>query len=119
MDERVGVIYALTEPDEPWNIRYIGCTRTRPGRSPEAAVRERVRHHYTKILGYAQRMDRRTAWLVQLRERGLRPGHFLVTTVPLEDRRHAEAVYMHLCVEAGFDLLNEHRPWFTRPRSWP
>lgn len=61
------VIYALTEPGDEWDIRYIGATVNPTNR----------RHSHTAILGRSPR----DGWIADLKRRGLRYGFKILASV--------------------------------------
>jgi hypothetical protein len=131
--ERV-IIYALTEPGEPWNIRYIGKVVKHPLRTIDGTIRSRLSQHMYDARSKNLPPSHRLNWLRKLMRVGLTPGYFLVDEATHATMAEVECAYIALCREAGFKLVNttdggegvvglKHRPESIarrrRGRRWP
>jgi hypothetical protein len=103
--DRVGIIYALTEPGESWNVRYIGRTHLDKGETVDEVILARVKAHMLEA-GSSLARTRKLAWLRQLKDAAVRPDYFYIAAVPFSESGQAEREYALLCQIAGFDLVN-------------
>jgi hypothetical protein len=99
---RTGVVYAVTDPRAPADVRYIGAT-VQP-------LAKRARQHLSRNAAGLRPSahPRYNGWLDQLEHDGVVPQFTPVRTgVPLRRLHVAEAAEMHRHVRRGHDLLQD------------
>jgi RHH-type transcriptional regulator, rel operon repressor / antitoxin RelB len=99
------VIYGLTEPGEPWNVRYLGRTRQKDGESADQSINRRLTSHWSEAKDVKVRTHK-VYWLRALRDKGQRLGTILLAIGNESDAEDLEDFYITSYMEAGFNLVN-------------
>lgn len=97
-----GIIYALSDPREIDNFKYIGQTTL--------SLIKRLSGHFTvkSIKGTNGKFDKRTTWIKYLKGLNLRPCIQEIDTCEIEELNFWETHYIFLFRSWGFELKNSN-----------
>jgi hypothetical protein len=99
-------IYGLTEPDQPWTIRYVGQVWQPPGRSAEEALQKRLKEHISLAKAMQGSSNHRVNWIKRVLRQGHVPGIVLLDTGTVATGDDLETFHIRAQRAAGFDLTN-------------
>ncbi len=88
-------IYALSDPRDPLNIRYIGKA-------------DNPKHRLSKHLWEMEKLGNthKSCWIKNLSKQGLRPAISILDEVPKTHWQEFEKDHIQMARNAGFDLVN-------------
>jgi hypothetical protein len=99
-------IYGLTEPDQPWHIRYVGQVWQPPGRSAEEALQKRLKEHISLAKATQGSSNHRVNWIKRVLRQGHVPGIVLLATGTVATGDDLEMFHIRAQRAAGFDVTN-------------
>jgi hypothetical protein len=99
-------IYGLTEPDQPWTIRYVGRVWQPPGRSTEEALQKRLKEHISLAKATQGSANHRVNWIKRVLRQGQMPGIVLLDTGTVATGDDLETFHIKAHCAAGCDLTN-------------
>ncbi|HKC75729.1 MAG TPA: hypothetical protein VKF37_16250 [Chloroflexota bacterium] len=100
-------IYGLTEPGEPWNVRYVGKAQQKRGESHAQAIERRLRAHIRDVRTHVGAGYRKINWLRHVLDQGPTPGFTLLDAGDAQTWADLEKWHITAHRAAGFDLVNE------------
>jgi hypothetical protein len=112
------VIYGLTEPGQPWNVRYVGKVRMHDGETLEQAMGRRLGHQWLEARTPSNTRAARRPCIQWLRGLQDKPGYLLLDIGDSDTWSHLERWHIAAHRTAGFALLNANGGGQSG-RRWP
>src|SRR2546429_3977891 len=100
-------IYGLSEPEEDWNVRYVGKAQQKPGESPAHTIARRLRHHLTEARNHQGSGYRKLNRLRHHLSQAQTPGSLLLDIGETQTWESLEKWHIAAHRAAGYDLVNE------------